>query len=227
MPDVPAPARPSYSAHGEDRVLLALYEELGGLPASGCYVDVGAYHPVALSNTAVLYEAGWWGINIEPNPVMARFLREMRRGDITLCQAAGTPARTADLLFFGDWASSNTLDPDFASWISSEQDVQIEQRISTPVIPLADVFAEHLPAGRGIDVLSVDVEGMDAEVLRSNDWGRYRPHVVMVEDLALRLDDVAGSEVFDVLSAAGYRLVSHAVKTSFYIDDAREAGRGS
>lgn len=221
MADPPAHAHLSFSAHGEDRVLLALYEELGGVPEDGFYVDVGAYHPTALSNTAVLHDLGWRGINIEPNPIMARFLSEVRPGDITLCQAAGTPARTADLLFFGDWASSNTLDPQFASWISSEQDVEIEQRISTPVVPLADVFAEHVAGDRRIDVLSVDVEGMDGEVLASNDWAAYRPTIVMVEDLDLRLDDVAGSEVFGLLSASGYRLVSHAVKTSLYLDERR------
>ena len=210
-------ARPTYSAHGEDAVLYAIFEEHGGVPERGFYVDVGAYHPTALSNTARLHAAGWRGINIEPNPVMAGFLAAERPGDVTLRQAAGTPARTADLLFFGDWASSNTLDPEFAAMISAGQQVAVERAIPTEVVPLADVFDEYLPAATVIDFLTVDVEGMDVEVLQSNDWDRFRPAVVATEDLALQLENPTASAVFRLLGSHGYRLVSHAVKTSFYL----------
>ncbi|NNL13826.1 MAG: FkbM family methyltransferase [Acidimicrobiia bacterium] len=217
MANLPPHAKLTYSSHGEDAVLAAIYEEHGGLPEAGFYVDVGAYHPTAVSNTALLYEAGWRGINIEPNPAMADYLTRLRPGDITLQQAAGTPGRTANLLFFGDWASSNTLDPDFGTMISTSQNVPIERSIPTAVVPLSDVFAEHLPPSLGIDFLTVDVEGMDVEVLESNDWGRYRPGVVAVEDLTLRLEEPADSAVFRLLTAEGYRFVSHALKTSFYL----------
>lgn len=198
-------------------MLLALFEEHGGIPETGVYVDVGAYHPTALSNTALLYEAGWRGINVEPNPAMYEFLTAARPDDVTLRQAVGTPRRTADLLFFGDWASSNTLDSEFAEMISSEQDVPIERAIATEVVPLAAVLDEHL-GDRSVDFLTVDVEGMDVEVLESNDWGRFRPTVVAVEDLDLQLADPHQSAAFRLLTAEGYRLVSHAVKTSFYLE---------
>ncbi|MBT8202060.1 MAG: FkbM family methyltransferase [Acidimicrobiia bacterium] len=215
--DLPPHARLTFSSHGEDAVLLAIYEEQGGLPATGFYVDVGAYHPRAVSNTALLHDAGWRGINIEPNPAMVEYLRKLRPGDVTLQQAAGTPRRTADLLFFGDWASSNTLDPDFGEMIATDQNVPIKRSIPTEVVPLRDVFAEHLPPAVAIDVLSVDVEGMDVEVLESNDWSRYRPAIVAVEDLALRLDEPASSGAFRLLRDEGYRFVAHALKTSFYL----------
>lgn len=217
MDQLPPHARLTYSAHGEDAVLLAIFEEHGGLPERGLYVDVGAYHPTALSNTALLHAAGWSGINIEPNPVMADLLEKFRPDDLTLRQAAGTPRRTADLLYFGDWASSNTLDPQFAAMISADQDVAVERSIPTEVVPLADVFDEHLSAAASIDFLTVDVEGLDVEVLESNDWGRFRPRIIAVEDLALELENPAGSEAFRLLRSHGYRLSSHAVKTSFYL----------
>jgi hypothetical protein len=44
---------------------------------------------------------------------------------------------------------------------------------------------DHLPAGRVIDFMSVDVEGLDLQVLRSNDWERYRPVVVVIEETAV------------------------------------------
>ncbi len=219
-PGLPRHARITYSSHGEDAVLRAIFEELGGLPDAGFYVDVGAFHPRAVSNTALLHSAGWQGINIEPNPVMAARLRKARPGDITLQQAAGTPRRTSDLLFFGRAASSNTLDPEFAEKISADQGVAVEEAIPTEVVPLAEVFDRHLPPGRVIDFLNVDVEGMDLEVLQSNDWQRFRPRLVAVEDLEMRLGEPTSSAIFRLLASHGYRLVSHAVKTSFYQDGA-------
>lgn len=219
MTSLPPHARLTYSSHGEDVVLAAIYAEHGGMPDAGFYVDVGAYHPTAVSNTALLHAAGWRGINIEPNPVMAEHLERLRPGDITLRQAAGTPRRRADLLFFGDWASSNTLDPDFAKMISTDQDVPIERLVPTEVVPLAEVFTEHVPPDTNIDFLTVDVEGLDVEVLESNDWTRYRPRVVAVEDLTMRLEEPSESAAFRLLRSLGYRLVSHAVKTSFYLQD--------
>ena len=86
-------------------------------------------------------------------------------------------------------------------------------------MPLAEVFDEHLLAWQAIDFLTVDVEGMDVEVLESNDWKLFRPHVAAVEDLDVRLEDPSSSATFRLLSSHGYRFVSHAVKTSFYIDE--------
>lgn len=198
-------------------MLRAIFGDLGGLPEKGFYVDVGAFHPMAVSNTALLHAAGWRGINIEPNPVMAARLRKARPDDVTLQQAAGTPRRTADLLFFGRAASSNTLDPEFAEMISAGQGVSVEEMIPTEVVPLAEVFDEHLPPGRVIDFLNVDVEGMDLEALQSNDWERFRPRVVAVEDLDLSLEKPTSSAIYQLLHQNGLRLVSHAVKTSFYV----------
>ncbi|MCW5198181.1 FkbM family methyltransferase [Desulfobulbus sp. F3] len=33
-----------------------------------------------------------------------------------------------------------------------------------------------------IDFLSVDAEGVDLKVLKSNDWNKYRPYIVLAED---------------------------------------------
>ena len=33
----------------------------------GKYVDIGCYHPIKYSNTALLYKKGWTGINIDLN----------------------------------------------------------------------------------------------------------------------------------------------------------------
>ena len=48
------------------------------------YIDIGAYHPYYLSNTAHFYQAGCRGINIEPNPLLFRAFGKHRPHDINL-----------------------------------------------------------------------------------------------------------------------------------------------
>lgn len=215
----PNPDEPvlTYSMHGEDTVIIRTLERRLLYRNRGFYVDVGAFHPYWASNTALLHARGWRGINIEPNPAMARQLAQVRPADITLQCAVGTPRRRADLHYFYDWASSNTLVPAFADMISEGQDVQVSEMITVDVVPLGEILAEHVPNGETIDVLNVDVEGMDIEVLQSNDWDRFRPTIAAVEDLDLVLDNVAASATYRFMHDQGYRLVSHVVLTSIYV----------
>ena len=71
-----------------------------------------------------------------------------------------------------------------------------------------DILSEHLPPGRTIDFLSVDVEGADLAVLHSNDWDRYRPQFIVVESHDYDLHDVANVEALRYLTARGYRTVA-------------------
>ena len=45
---------------------------------SGFYVDFVAHHPYGFSNTALLHESDWSGINIDPNLVTAALFDRYR-----------------------------------------------------------------------------------------------------------------------------------------------------
>jgi hypothetical protein len=49
---------------------------------------------------------------------------------------------------------------------------------------LREILDEYLPVRQKVDFMNVDVEGKDLEVLESNDWVKYRPTLVVVEDNA-------------------------------------------
>jgi len=163
----------SYAQAGEDRLLDRLLQG----KREGFYVDVGAHDPVRLSNTKRFYDRGWRGINIEPNPgAHARFSRQRPR-DINLCCGAG--AQCAEMEFHEMRnATLSTGDPEQAvrAQRMGAQRVGIHR---VPVRTLADIFAEHVR--EPIDFLSIDIEGMEEEVLRGNDWERWRPRFICIE----------------------------------------------
>lgn len=161
--------RPSYAQFAEDRFLTNYFGE----KRDGFYVDVGAYHPFMLSNTCLLYQSGWRGINLEPDPAAFALFEKYRPRDINVQVAVSNIAGTAAFTRSGSFAG-----------IENEQHLwpgMAGERITVRTETLTGVLGVHLPAGAPIDVLDVDCEGHDLAVLQSNDWDRFRPHLVLAE----------------------------------------------
>ena len=64
---------------------------------------------------------------------------------------------------------------------------------------LSSVLKEHLSVGQKIDLLSIDVEGLDLEVLKSNDWQKYKPVFIMVEDKEFNIAQLEKSDIYSFL----------------------------
>lgn len=202
--------RLSYAQEGEDLVLARAFDG----QTHGFYVDIGAHHPRRFSNTYLFYRAGWSGINIDAMPGSMKPFRRARRRDINLELAVGEESPPKTFFVFNDPAL-NTFDPEQArSYQGHNYKIVAQYRISTR--PLSVILREHLPIGRNIDFLSVDVEGLDLEVLRSNDWTRYRPRYVLTETLHVDLAALSGGAVYEFLCAQGYRLFAKTPNTAFF-----------
>jgi len=208
-------ANRSYSQEGEDMVLRRLFER----QPTGFYVDVGAHHPQRFSNTNYFYRRGWRGVNVDATPgVKAQFDR-FRPRDITVEAAISKDGRELTLRRYSDGAL-NSLGEGGAPAEQSGYTVVEERKLATR--RLADVLRQHLPAGQAIDFMSVDVEGMDLEVLEGNDWSAYRPRNLLVECFGAPLAGVEASPVGAFLKSLGYEPFAKCVHT-FFFKDARAA----
>ena len=61
-------------------------------------------------------------------------------------------------------------------------------------MPLSKILDTHLKNNE-IDFLDIDVEGMDLDVLKSNNWLKYRPKLILVEILDNNLDNIKKNPV--------------------------------
>jgi FkbM family methyltransferase len=203
----------SFSMEGEDGILRHFFSNKKG---PGFYVDVGAHHPSRFSNTYGFYQDGWRGINIDPLPSVMESFVKIRPRDINLEIAIAEKAGCLTYYMFNEPAL-NTFDPVVAKKHDGPNGYKI---VGTKVIqtrPLRLVLAEQLPAGQVIDFLSIDVEGFDMEVLRSNDWLRFKPEVVLAEDLdANSISQAIDSPVTRYLNSMGYELFAKTLVTMFF-----------
>lgn len=195
-----------YSQFGEDGVLFgyfrsreyAMSRNLDSI-GTGFFVDIGAHHPYMISNTWFFYQRGWRGINVEPTPGAIEEFCRHRPNDINLALAVSDQNGTAELISYGRDVK-NTLESPEVDRFRKHEVVSVQTRT------LEAILDEHLPEGTAIDFLSVDVEGHDLVVLRSNNWSKYRPEIVVVEDHAGSIEDVLHRDVYRTMASLGYRL---------------------
>lgn len=192
---------PCFSSAGEDMILRHI---LGSEKRGGFFVDVGAFHPVRASNTYFFYLQDWRGINIDACPGSMDAFKKLRPRDVNL--ELGISDEPGELTYYviDKGSSMNTFSRDFLAEVGLLNEVKSEVRI--PVKTLASVLEEHVPKGQVIDFMTVDVEGFDLKVLRSNDWTRFRPHMVVVEDLVSH--DRETPQVVRFLEEQGYDVVA-------------------
>jgi FkbM family methyltransferase len=204
-------AKGSYSQEGEDMLLDRFLVHRH----SGFYVDVGAHHPKRLSNTYRLYRRGWMGLNIDANPGSMALFRKIRPRDINIEAAVSFTRQELTYYIFNEPAL-NTFSKDLALERVSEIYSIIEE-VKILTVPLWQLLDQHIPAGTVIDMLTVDVEGLDYDVLRSNDWGRYSPEFILVECLgALTLEQASSDPVAQLLFGQQYSIVAKTMNTVLF-----------
>ena len=202
----------SFSQFGEDVHISSIYERLAFTKKvvtieNGWTVTVGSYRPIVHSNTYIFNRKGWRGINIDPTPGSAlRFDRVCRR-DINLEVAIGESTGEGSFYVFGTPSVYNTLDPAMAEAASR---VLGKKPIIMPVQirRLDNILDQHMASPVSFEILSIDAEGHDIVILRSNDFGRYRPRIIVIEVHGLTAQSIATHETVTFLEGSGYHLFS-------------------
>jgi FkbM family methyltransferase len=196
-------AKQSYAQEGEDLVLDRFMDDV----ATGFYVEVGSHHPFRFSNTYLFYRRGWQGICIDPLPNSKALFNKWRPRDLALELGVSTIPSNMKYYLFNEPAL-NTFDPLLAKERDGLRNFRMVGTKDVPTLPLSSILDTHLPANQIIDFLSVDVEGLDLQVLQSNDWSKYRPRFVVAECLKTDLLSMNGDPIVHYLASLGYKALA-------------------
>ena len=136
-----------------------------------------------------------------------------RPRDINLEIAIGSEVATKEFYIFKEIAL-NTFDKKLAQERSLTE--PIKQTLKIEVIPLGEILQKHCSQNQKIDFLSIDVEGLDFEILRTNDWGKFRPQLLCVEIYAKNINEVLAHEIYIYLVASGYQIIYRVNNSCFF-----------
>lgn len=176
-----------YAQHGEEAILRTILPS-GLRPRSATFIDVGANQPTRISNTYWLYRRGFSGIAVEPDPELARLWKSIRPRDLFVCAGCGTSACVTS---FGVARASVNSSIQMA-------DSDAVRTIAVPIVTVDQVAA--LKPDVPVVLLSIDVEGLECEVLRGAQATLARTAVVFVEE------NDREAELSSILSPRGHRL---------------------
>lgn len=198
--------RLGYAQDGEDLYLQEQEEWKSG--QKGFYVDIGANHPIYASTTWLVYQHGWNGINIEPNEAYFSLFNRLRVRDINLNCGIGQTEGILDYYKF-DSSVYNTFDKKEFKGKRTPKEV-----LKVPVYRLERILEENNV--KDITFMNIDVEGMELAVLRSNDWNRWRPKYIFVEQKNMSVEELIFSEIYKFLKEIGYRCDYLSIRTAIY-----------
>lgn len=169
--------RNSYSQKREDLII----DKLLDYKKNGFYVDVGACDPHRFSNTKRFYKKGWSGINIEPNKISYSKFKCHRPRDTNLNM--GIASKAGNLTFY-------EIDPVAISTFSEAKAKEYQNKgfkiVSTENVEVKrlESVLDDYAKNKEVDFISIDTGGFNIfnmEVLKSNNWEKYRPTLVCIE----------------------------------------------
>ena len=93
---------------------------------------------------------------------------------------------------------------------------KVQQKIGVQTMPLGAILDKNLVPNQPIDFMNIDAEGLDLEVLKSNNWLKYRPSVIAVEDGDFDIENKDASSIYRFLKEKEYTLVAFMQKTLIF-----------
>jgi len=193
----------SFSQFGEDIIVLKFLERhnIGKIT----YLDIGANDPINGNNTYNLYIRGYRGVLVEPNNVLYNRIRKIRPGDTCLNFGIGIDENEeADYYMFAEkYCGMNTFSKEEADNYEHEG-IKVQKIVKLPLKDINVVLAENFvdpPA-----FVSIDVEGLDEQILHKWDFGKCEPLLFCVETVNFNINGqlVKRQSILDLLIAKGY-----------------------
>lgn len=167
----------------------------------GFFVDVGCFHPKKYNNTWALYKKGWRGINIDIDSIKIQGFDILRNEDTNIATAVSSKKGKIEYFSDGFYSLTVSLDNNFV------KDNPKYIKKTTGADTLTNIIDKTKYKNRKIDLLCVDAEGHDLNVIKSLDFERYKPRLVVIETHKATLSEVENQDLYLYLKSKNYDLV--------------------
>jgi FkbM family methyltransferase len=173
-------AKASYSQMGEDVIIDYLFNSIK--IANPTYLEIGTNQPKIGNNTYGLYKKGCKGVCIEPDISMIKLIQQQRPNDTVLnIGIVISEKANADFYLFpcviNGWSTFSKEEADIR-----KKDSGVDYHIvSVPLKNINTIMKEYFNPHPNF--ISLDVEGLDLEILQSIDFAQFKPEVICVETI--------------------------------------------
>ncbi len=112
----------------------------------------------------------------------------------------------------------NTFSKEEAERYQSYGIQKIEKVLKIPLFPVNDIINDYFSGCPNL--VSLDVEGLDLDILKTFDFKKYRPEVFCVETLTYteNKSEVKITEINDLLSSNGYIVYADTYINTIFVE---------
>lgn len=197
--------RKSYALNNLDKKLASYIKKRRGF-----FVEAGANDGIAQSNTLYFERyLGWKGLLVEPIPELVARCRRNRPGCIVencALVSCDYPYKTVTMRYCGLMSivkgamKPREEETHIKAGLQFLREGERPYSVTVPACTLSEILDRHRI--QKIDLLSLDIEGYEAEVLKGIDFERHKPHFLLVEVRHSLRDEI------ETIIAPWYRLLA-------------------
>lgn len=206
----------SYAQSGEDLIVGFVFEWLGIKKPT--YIDLGAHHPTYISNTYYFYRKGSSGVCVEPNPKLFSVIKNKRSRDTCLNIGVGTTHVKSSDFYIMSADTLSTFSRTDAELLEKRDGQKIVNVLKVPLVPVNEIIDRHM--GKSPNFVSLDIEGLDLDILKTFDFKRFRPEVFCVETLTYTSNNSEQKipEIIDFMKGQNYFVYADTYINTIFVD---------
>lgn len=194
----------SYAQSGEDLIADFILTNLK--INNPIYLDIGAHHPTYLSNTYLFYKKGSFGVCIEPDPELYAKIKKKRKNDLCINAGIGINSASEADFYIMSTRTLNTFSRTEAERYQSYGRQLIDKVVKIPLMTINDILDHFI--GKELNFVSLDVEGLDFEIIKAFDFDKQRPEVVCIETITYTEDNSEEKE---------YPIIEYMLENSYMV----------
>ena len=147
---------------------------------TGTYIDIGACHPIKISNTYWYYTKGWNGLLIEPFAGYHKSIQALRPRDIL------EPVAITDYNGEIEMCCTTTVGSEAGDRFKADPNYQYG--LYTAKCMTIDSLIEKYPQFKEPDFLNIDIESNEEKALSKCNFAIFKPKVICIEFLCGKHD---------------------------------------
>ncbi len=206
----------SYSQAGEDVIVDFLLQGVGVEPT---YLELGTNHPRIGNNTYKFYRRGCHGVLVEADPSLIPSIRNARKRDTVLNIGVSAYDEMVKKFYVLSCPSFNTFDENAALERENSSTVKIKAAVDIQLIPINTIIERHF--SRTPDFLSIDIEGLDLEVLKSLDFTKHPIPIICAETCEFSETHIKPKDrsIEEYMTAKGYFVYADTYVNTVFVNE--------